>query len=442
MFTISASLMHAVSAVTLWQPAYWVFGGIKLTTALLSVGAAIAIPSILRGLVAITKTSAVSEARKEMIEKQNEELRAMNAEAHEHLERLRTLIDCLPMGAIAIDQHQHVLHVNDKYQRLYILDARGEPVVGAEFLDIARLNSTAVADPAAYMQRLQEIFARQEEALGDLVFLRDGRVLSRDAVPIFMNGAYHGHLILLHDATTAHRVNRTQSEFMSLASHQLRTPLTVLKWAYGRLTKSLEGKLNPAERAMLDEARNAANRMGSTIHTMLAISRVEAGTVHAEYSDMKLGQALYDIQASLREAFERKRQKVEIDCPPNILMETDPFVFREILTNLVGNAIKYTGDGGKVSIRGRKEGEGVIIDIIDTGCGIPEHQQHRIFEKFFRGENVVGDDTEGTGLGLYLVLLLTHMLHGQISFTSREGHGTTFTLAFPLSRGVETRENR
>ena len=229
------------------------------------------------------------------------------------------------------------------------------------------------------------------------------------------------------------RLDSARSEFISLVSHQLLTPLTVLKWSQNKLAKGLRGSIDPSHLKLLEEAHAAASRMSHTIHTMLAISRIEAGAVHVELSDIKLGHTLQEFQAHFHEHCMKKEQQLIIDCPHSIIMRTDPSILREILNNLINNAIKYTPDGGTIRILGSKQENLIRIDVEDNGKGIPQNQQNRVFHKFFRADNVAKDDTEGTGLGLYLVRLLVEMLGGTISFTSEEGNGTVFTCLFPVS---------
>ena len=121
-----------------------------------------------------------------------------------------------------------------------------------------------------------------------------------------------------------------------------------------------------------------------------------------------------------------------MDCPAHLRLHSDPTFLKEILVNLLQNAVKYTPDGGRIALSARAEGGNAVIQVKDTGYGIPPHQQKNVFQKFFRGENILGRDTSGSGLGLYLVSLMTDMLRGTIAVRSEQDKGTTFTLTLPL----------
>lgn len=228
------------------------------------------------------------------------------------------------------------------------------------------------------------------------------------------------------------RVQERTLDFMALAAHQLRTPLTAIRWALGRL----ERMLHPQESAgtslrLIREAHNATIRMTETINTMLAISRIEAGKTTIQRADLSLHALLDGLRDQYRPATSSRGQSLHVRCPTFLSLATDPHFLKEILQNLLSNAIKYTPEHGVITVTAKGAGACVRIEIQDNGYGIPERQQDRIFTKFFRGDNVVDKETDGTGLGLSLVFLLTKVLGGTIAFRSEEGKGTTFTLELP-----------
>ena len=196
----------------------------------------------------------------------------------------------------------------------------------------------------------------------------------------------------------------------------------------------MDTKVNDLEGMLIEEGRSAAARMSQTIDTMLKIARIESKEVELKILKISLCPFIEKIIADNKKCI-NKKQRITIDCPAEISVKTDPALLKEIVDNLLCNALKYTPEHGKIAIRMRKRRDKVIIDIQDSGYGIPLHEQKKIFQKFFRGDNVVGKDTDGTGLGLYLVFLITALLGGKISFVSKEGKrsGSTFTLRLPLS---------
>jgi PAS domain S-box-containing protein len=350
------------------------------------------------------------------------------------LERIKQMIAHMPIGAIAVDENGVILQVNDMCCAMLRLEVSSEEMIGHSAKEFSQPFLSLIAEPQGHSENLQKLMNEKRLAMGQEIRLRDGRVLLRDYIPIFENGKFHGNLTLYRDVTQERRIDATKSEFMSLASHQLRTPLTAVRWTLGRLEKSLADRALPFEKHLLEEGRKGAIRMTQTIDTMLQISRIEAGTVQIRPVEIELEAFIKEVIALQENDMRSKQQDIRIDCPDRLRIETDISFLQEILSNLFSNAVKYTPPKGDIRVKVQAMHGSVRIDVSDTGYGIPEHQQVKIFRKFFRGDNVVSRDTEGTGLGLYLASLMTHLLDGTLSFRSKEGEGTTFTLVLPLRR--------
>lgn len=384
------------------------------------------------------------KASEEEVRRQNEQLEAMIEERTVHLRReieqrrkteqqdlehlmlLQRMINMLPMAALAVDSAGLVLHLNRQFRAFF-----GSRVVfeapGGSAAELLRLAAESVPSPA--WETLLLRISGTEPFASELP-LYDGRTLAVDYIPGKRDGSY---LLLLRDVTQEKRADAVKSEFMSLASHQLRSPLTSIRWALGRFARTLRDRLLPEEQELLNKARMSAAAMAQTIRTMLSVSRVESGMHPTTPSSLPLGSFLRSIHGNFAEAAKARGIDLSVDCPTGILLYTDPLVLREILENLLTNAIKYTPSGGSVQLCASAHGQTVQIEVRDSGVGIPEHQQEKIFTKFFRADNILHVDTEGTGLGLYLVSRLMDMLGGIITFESKAGQGTVFTLSFPVA---------
>lgn len=365
------------------------------------------------------------------VEARTHELSEARDKDRANLQRLKEMIQHLPMGAIAIDENDTILHFNDRFCALFKMKASQQDLIGQPGRELRAAIKADSLHPQQYIQQLEETIDQRKTCLGVEIHLNDGRVIARDFIPIYDHDVYRGHLLLYRDVTQEKRVDTSKSEFMSLASHQLRTPLTTIRWTLGRLERRLAGKIAPQEEHLLHEGKKAAMRMAETIDTMLAISRIEAGKVKLDISHTDIYALLEGLQKEFHDEHERKQQTLDLRCSPDIHVQTDGKFVREILFNLLSNALKYTPEKGAIAISVMDAGNAVRIDITDSGYGIPSHQQEKIFSKFFRGDNVVHHDTNGTGLGLYLVFLLTRILRADIGFQSEEGKGTTFTLTLP-----------
>lgn len=243
-----------------------------------------------------------------------------------------------------------------------------------------------------------------------------------------------GRILIGRFITERERIEALKSEFISLASHQLRTPLTTIRWI---IETFLSGKMAPLTPPQLDLAKDAkacADSMSATIRILLLISRAEAHTFTTKHTIVALSPLLQELRDEYAHVAKKKHLTVTIACPENITMMTDREILREILENLLSNAIHYTPDNGTITLRVKSTTKNRIqCTVTDTGYGIPLSEQERVFSKFFRGANVRKRQTEGSGLGLYLVNILVGILGGTITFSSEENRGTTFSVLLPPS---------
>ncbi|MDD4931586.1 MAG: PAS domain S-box protein [Candidatus Colwellbacteria bacterium] len=242
-----------------------------------------------------------------------------------------------------------------------------------------------------------------------------------------------------HDITRMKEVDRAKTEFVSLASHQLRTPLSIVNWYSEILLSGDKGALTVDQREYILEVNRSNHRMIELVNALLNTSRIDMGTfmVSPKMIDFR---EIADVSiAELFPQIEKKKIKMVKDYGdiPNI--DADPSLIRIIFQNIIGNAVKYTPSEGRVSVGISRDGNNVLISVSDTGCGIPERQKSKIFSKLFRADNAREIDQDGTGLGLYIAKAIVDMAKGDIWFESKEGKGTTFFVRLPLS-GMKEKE--
>jgi PAS domain S-box-containing protein len=341
-------------------------------------------------------------------------------------------------GAISTDEFGRITRVNPTGCYLLGYDEKelvGEwfpkKVIGVDFED----------NPITLIDRpITKAFLTGKPVSDKLYYRRkNGQKLpvSITVSPILLKGRPLGAIEVFRDITLEQEVDRMKSEFISLASHQLRTPLSAIKTYTHMLQDGYMGELNPAQKTSLETIIGASDRMNELISTLLNITRMESGTIAVNPKSIRAERIADEVVKELSLAAGTKSIKLTSGVTPKsgIKMTTDPLIFKEIITNLTSNGIKYTPDGGSVSISLRASGGNVIVPVRDSGWGIPKFSQDQVFSKFFRAHNIVKRETTGTGLGLYLVKGLVEALQGHIRFKSQEGKGTVFTVILPLKTG-------
>jgi signal transduction histidine kinase len=215
----------------------------------------------------------------------------------------------------------------------------------------------------------------------------------------------------------------------------LRTPLNAVIGFSDVLLERMFGELNERQDEYLHDIRNSGQHLLELINEILDLSKVEAGRMELELGPMSLPDVLQDALAMVRERAERHRLTLELEVDdemPTVL--ADELKLKQVVLNLLTNAVKFTADGGVIAMSAQLAGEEMRVTVRDTGIGIPEQDQDRIFEAFQRGGRRSHTSTEGTGLGLTLSKRIVELHGGRLWLTSRVGVGSTFGFAIPADR--------
>ena len=232
-------------------------------------------------------------------------------------------------------------------------------------------------------------------------------------------------------------LNKTKDEFISLASHQLRTPATGVKQYVGMVLEGMAGEINEAQQKLLEKAYESNERQLLTISDLLKVAQVDAGKVHIKPKPVDMVELLADIIKEQKNTYKSREQTLKFNTLSfDSTAYVDPAKMRMVFENLIDNASKYSGKGKTVYVAVCEEDGMVRIDVKDTGVGIPESEMQRLFQKFSRIHNNLSDHVGGSGLGLYWAKKIIDLHDGIIKVTSVPNKGTTFSVLVP-KKGIE-----
>jgi len=270
--------------------------------------------------------------------------------------------------------------------------------------------------------------------------------------PIFSENEFIGVIEVFRDITKEKDIDKAKTEFVSLASHQLRTPLTTVSWYSEMLLAGDAGMLNDAQKKYLDEIYKGNKRMVDLVNALLNVSRMELGTFIVDPEPTDILALAQSVVSDFKPQIDQKKLKFSEKHADNLpILNADPKLLRMVFQNLLANAIKYTPDKGKITLEltlsdaqglvsnAKGQISNILIKVSDNGYGIPKAHQSSIFTKLFRADNVREKDTEGTGLGLYIVKAIVDHSGGKIWFESEENKGATFYVTLPLA-GMKKKE--
>lgn len=337
-------------------------------------------------------------------------------------------------GIIAVDSEGKIAKINQPAVEILGLqgDAFGKKIVDAfQLYDeqdtlVATENRPSVTAMASG-NRSEELF---------VVHHKNGEKVKVAflATPIVQQGKVIGGIMIIRDVTKEREVDRMKTEFISLASHQLRTPLSAIKWFSEMMVSGDAGVLTAEQQEFVKNIYDSTERMIDLVNSLLNISRIESGRIIVDPKPTDLRELVGGIINDLKAKTEQKQQTLVVSVHKDLpKINLDPHLIGQVYMNFLTNAIKYTPKGGEISVFISRKGDEVVSQVADNGYGIPVSQQVKVFSKFFRAENIVKVETDGTGLGLYLVKAIIESSGGKVWFKSEEGKGTSFWFSLPMS---------
>ncbi|MDI6769399.1 MAG: GAF domain-containing protein [Anaerolineales bacterium] len=365
-------------------------------------------------------------------------LRSQQVEAS----RQQAILEAVADGVLVTDANNEINFINSSTKR--ILGLQAEMTVGQSLENFGGMFGKTTQtwthtirswseDPTSY---------HQGDTYAEQLILENGSVVLVHLAPVIWHDEFLGTVSIFRDITHEVEVDRLKSEFVATVSHELRTPMTSIKGYVDLLLMGASGTLDEKQTHFLEIVRSSTERLNILVNDLLDISRIEVGRVSLSLQPIDLREVVEDVmvEALHRSQTENKPMGLSLDAPPDLpRVYGDLERVHQILGNLVDNALHYTPENGRISIRLQTVDGEVQVDVVDNGIGILPALQDRVFERFFRGEDPLVLATPGTGLGLSIVKQLVNMHKGRIWITSTgaPGEGSTFSFTLPLYQAKE-----
>jgi len=380
------------------------------------------------------------------------ELESLNKEMDTARAKERAILLSMGDGLFATDEKGNIIFINKKAEKL--LGIQSEKVMGKAFSEIVQKEDEKGIPIPPEKRPINVALETGTVPVTPTVtapyyYVRKNKTRFPVAItvtPIMLEKKIIGAIEVFRDITQEKATDRAKSEFISVASHQLKTPATAIKLLSERLLGGKMGKFTKKQQEYFEDIRSSNERMIELVNALLRVSRLELGAYVIRVQEKDPCAIVDDILTESKYMIAKKRLKLKLVSQKNHpMLSLDEHMFRMVINNLVTNAVNYTKEGGEIRVNCKvaKKGEVLgkklldkdyfVVTVADTGYGIPLAAQGKIFTKFFRADNARAKHTDGTGLGLYIVKSTLGYSGGQIWFTSRENKGSIFYVAIPMA---------
>ena len=372
----------------------------------------------------------------EILHTRDEELRLANIKLRDEKAKDEALLASIGEGMIATDNTGEIIAVNRIAEQILgwnkedligkkagqvipVIDENGE-LVPPEKHAVAVAIATSTTISSNTMQYVHKEGGRRTP-------------VAVTVNPVILEGKLIGSIAIFRDITKEKELEETRRDLLSLASHQLRTPLSGTKWLIETLIKGIHGPLTKEQKEYLDEIYKINERMTTLVHDMLSVLRMESGITAATKEQVSVVPLAHTTIDGLDAVAKNKNIALRLSECEDCDIAVDPLLLQNVLEGLISNAINYSNPGSEVVVNIEKKPTELIFSVKDSGIGIPQDEQRQIFARFYRASNAKTFDTRGTGLGLYIASMLAKKIGAILSFESEEGKGSTFYIHIPFA---------
>ena len=367
------------------------------------------------------------------------------------------LLESIGDGVVATDEHGEIILVNRAAER--ILGWKASQLMGkliAEVLMIVDEEGNKIPDTEQpTTSALRGITTATTDSLYFYTRKDETRFpVSVTVTPVIVENKIIGAIDVFRDITREKEIDKAKTEFVSIASHQLKTPPTAIKLLVERILGGKVGPLTEKQREYFNDIQTSNQRMIDIVNVLLSVSRIEMGTFVMDPKKKNICEIVRNVLSELKMVINNKKIHLKQIFPKNgIIVSIDEPLFRMVMNNIVTNAVHYTQEGGKIHVSCKQVDKGkslgkktlrkksVVVSVADNGYGIPKNQQSNLFTKFFRADNAREQHPSGTGLGLYIIKSILDNAGGLLWFVSEENKGSTFYVAIPMT-GMKVRVDK
>lgn len=360
-------------------------------------------------------------------------------------DNLHTIINSMTEGLLVVDERSGLILINSAAQR--IIGLKNKNLADNQIGNIFKLfkNNHLVIDTLIARAIKDGVIVKT--ILGDDFYLlgeADKKIFISLVISPMATKSRGGAIIVFRDVTVEKEIDVAKNEFISLTSHQLRTPLSAIAWYAEMILDGDAGQTTKKTKEYLKEIYNSNKRMVDLINALLSVSKIEMGTFSiGPFKEIDIADIYKTVINDFKNDLKKKCLILKETHDRNLpLIMADADVIGIVFQNLISNAIKYTYPNGRIKTSLSLDKNNILFSVADSGCGIPENQKQNIFSKMFRADNARLMDPDGTGLGLYIVKSILAKIGGEIRFDSKEGGGTIFYVTIPFGEAVKITNNK
>lgn len=380
------------------------------------------------------ESKAFIENQRKVVDNIIEDLKADRDKILAEKLRYEALLASINDGVVAVDRNSKIILMNRRADEL--LGVKTEHATGKKFSSVCTLERADGIVPEKKLPLLLAMKSGRAVSSSDYILRRSEKkvtYLSMSAAPITFERKHIGAIAVFRDVSKEKLADKAKTEFVSLASHQLRTPLSAISWNAEMLLNGDIGDLSTEQKGVVESIDEGTHRMIELVNSLLNVSRIELGTFTVNPEPVQLVDIIEKVLKEHAPLLQNKQIRIVKKFSKRFpVMPLDPKLMFILVQNLVNNAAKYMPPKGTITISIARAKNVFKLTVADTGYGIPKNDQPRVFDKLYRADNAKKVDSSGTGLGLYIIKSILDQVGGRIWFDSVENKGTTFHVELPL----------